>query len=188
MSLCPVLNVGAPGGQPDVNSINAALATIRAILNGDIDAANVENGSILLAKLATGIGVVVPMVLWAHAPVAGAYAIPALDGFVQDAASFRAKTSMTIVKVCARRTTNQTGCAPGLNLDAQIHIDGVAQPTTKIVGVPELVINDVSQIDGLNIAVAAGQKVSLRIDATGGALDERQLPVEYWLFCKIGLS
>lgn len=191
MSLCPAISVGVAGGQPDVNAINAAFALIRSILNGDIDAANVENGSITAIKFNAGLRTIVPVPLFGAPPavdtgtVSAGYVAGTVDGFAMDLASFRAPVDCTIVGVSYRRLSS----LPSGNLmAAELWVNGVAQGATN--GNPLPMINAAPiYIGGLNIAVLTGQYVGLRVDWIAPLLPlVTLLPIECFVYLDVPLS
>lgn len=197
MSICPALSAGAAGGQPDVNAINAAFATIRSILNGDIDAANIENGAVALAKLASSIRVPVPVDLLGLGPIytnafgADNYAINLVDNYQNDIAVKEMLYDATIVAVQYRRFSMFNAAE---NFEAKLFIDGLfADPVTgaqaATLGSPvPLLTGDPLVISGLNIALTAGQKLSLRVNIAGaGVMDAKYLPIECVVWMKFGL-
>jgi hypothetical protein len=196
MSHIPLLNVGADGDPLDVSKINAALATIRAIVNGDIDNTNIENGAVTALKIASSVFTRIVVSLFGAAPsydgASLGYPIATVDNFQNDMASFEVLKDSTIRAVAYRRLSTTS---PGVGLfEACLFINGVsADPTTGkqaatlYTDVP-IITGDPGMQTGLNIPVSAGSKLSLRANVTGaGTMAVAELPLECLVYLDVPL-
>jgi len=175
MGLIAAINVGAPGDQPDVDKINAAFEAIRAVVNGDIDASNVENASIVLAKLAGTIRFAGCITFKLHNVLMG---LPAFNGFATNNLSgCYAEAAMTIFRVSCKACSTV-----GASGKAKLYINGVAQAASELAAALGAAGNRSAV---LNIAVAAGDTLDVRYD---GLTDLQHLPVEYVVWFKAPLQ
>jgi hypothetical protein len=198
MSACPIFNVGAPGGQPDSTLINNALNTIGAILNGDVDGANIEDGSVTLPKFGVTLYAKIPLTLFGGAPGFGlggveSYPPNGISPYLVDLAAHEVLTDSVIRAVAYRRLSYSAML--GGALGAKLFINGLAgdgatgaQAATATLAVPTMSA-DPQVISGLNIPVNSGSKLSLRVSRIGiGALLAEDLPVECIVYLDVPLS
>lgn len=198
MSVCPLFNVAAPGGQPSSTAINAALNQIGAILNGFIDGFNITDGSVTLPKLGVTLYAKVQLALVGQAPGYGAAAVESyppngITPYLVDLSSCEIQTTSTIRAVSYRRLSYSA--MAGGALGAKLFINGVAgdgvtgaQAATATLAVPTMSA-DPQLISGLNIPVNSGSKLSLRVSRIGiGNLLAEDLPVECFVYLDVPLS
>jgi hypothetical protein len=182
MPACPILSAGVAGGVPDVTLVNNCLATLRAIINA-LDADNISNASITVAKLAAGISYIVPLTFQVRGPqdITGMPLMGDYDLYSMEVSNtIIAPVAMTIFEVEAK-TSSQLP-TPGANR-AAIHLDGAIQGATAIW--PDAVnAVPVTRAVGLTVAVAAGQRITVR---TTGVWVWINLPVTFTAWARVNL-